>query len=74
MVGEADVANARPERKAERKQPSNNGNRNARPNPANDDSRERRRYQRDHDDGPTPLGFGDDVPAFMLIGSNLAKA
>ena len=38
------------------------------PRPANDDSRDRRnRYRRDDDDGPTPLGFGDDVPAFMLI-------
>lgn len=35
-----------------------------RPYPANDDNR-RRRYH-DHDDGPTPIGFGDDVPAFML--------
>jgi superfamily II DNA/RNA helicase len=40
----------------------------AAPRPANDDSRDRRnRYRRDDDDGPTPLGFGDDVPAFMLI-------
>jgi superfamily II DNA/RNA helicase len=42
--------------------------RNDRPYPANDDNRSRqnRRY-RDHDDGPTPVGFGDDIPAFMLI-------
>jgi len=40
----------------------------AAPRPANDDSRDRRnRYRRDEDDGPTPLGFGDEVPAFMLI-------
>jgi len=40
----------------------------AAPRPANDDNRERRsRYRRDEDDGPTPLGFGDDIPAFMLI-------
>ena len=40
----------------------------AAPRPANDDSRDRRnRYRRDDDDGPTPLGFGDEVPAFMLI-------
>ncbi|RWX75459.1 DEAD/DEAH box helicase [Neorhizobium lilium] len=74
MVGEAEVANARPERKADRRPPANNRDRDLRPNPANDDSRERRRYHRDYDDGPTPVGFGDDVPAFMLIGSNLAKA
>ena len=38
--------------------------------PANDDnrSRERRRYHQ-NDDGPTPIGFGEDIPAFMLITS-----
>jgi hypothetical protein len=49
---------------------SHNGSRNnARPFPAaNDDNRERRaRYHRDQDDGPTPVGFGEDIPAFMLI-------
>ncbi len=35
-----------------------------RPYPANDDNRRRRYHQQD--DGPTPVGFGDDVPAFML--------
>jgi superfamily II DNA/RNA helicase len=40
---------------------------------ANDDNRDRRRHYRDHDDGPTPVGFGDDIPAFMLIVAN-AKA
>jgi superfamily II DNA/RNA helicase len=39
--------------------------RDERPYPANDDNR-RRRYQ-DRDDGPTPVGFGDDIPAFMMI-------
>ena len=40
----------------------------AAPRPANDDNRDRRnRYRRDDDDGPTPLGFGDEIPAFMLI-------
>ena len=63
----------RPERKADRKPQNNGGNRNARPYPANDDNRERRRY-RDNDDGPTPVGFGDDIPAFMLIVANAAKA
>jgi superfamily II DNA/RNA helicase len=47
--------------------------RNSRPYPANDDNRERRNRYRDHDDGPTPVGFGDDIPAFMLIVAN-AKA
>lgn len=62
----------KPERKADRK--PQQGNRNSRPNPANDDHREqRRRHYRDHDDGPTPIGFGDEIPAFMLIVAN-AKA
>ncbi len=59
------------ERKADPK-PQNNAPRHARPAPApypaNDDNRDRRnRYRRDQDDGPTPVGFGDDIPAFMLI-------
>ncbi|MBB3423158.1 superfamily II DNA/RNA helicase [Rhizobium sp. BK312] len=54
---------------------SHNGSRNShRPFPAaNDDHRERRNRYRDQDDGPTPVGFGDDIPAFMLIVAN-AKA
>jgi superfamily II DNA/RNA helicase len=74
---EARVENVKPERKADRKPQNNGGNRNMRPSPApaNDDNRERRqRYHRDHDDGPTPIGFGDDIPAFMLIVANGTKA
>jgi superfamily II DNA/RNA helicase len=41
--------------------------RNSRPRPANDDHRTRRGRNRDNDDGPTPVGFGDDIPAFMLV-------
>jgi superfamily II DNA/RNA helicase len=39
---------------------------------ANDDNRRRegRRYHQ-NDDGPTPIGFGDDVPAFMLTSAAL---
>ncbi|MEZ2127401.1 MULTISPECIES: DEAD/DEAH box helicase [unclassified Sinorhizobium] len=57
--------------KNERKEnkPHNNARSN-RPYPANDDNRDRRRNNRDHDDGPTPVGFGDDIPAFMLIAAN----
>jgi superfamily II DNA/RNA helicase len=70
------VDSVKQERKADKR--SNQGNRDQRhnqsPNPANDDHRERRRNNyRDHDDGPTPIGFGDDIPAFMLIVAN-AKA
>jgi hypothetical protein len=74
---EARVEDVKRERSADRK-PQNNGAQRAprpapAPNPANDDNRERRRHYRDHDDGPTPVGFGDDIPAFMLIVAN-AKA
>ncbi|WVT74909.1 DEAD/DEAH box helicase [Sinorhizobium chiapasense] len=60
----------KPARSAENKQGQNN--RADRPvrasNPANDDNRDRRnRHRRDYDDGPTPVGFGDEIPAFMLI-------
>ncbi|MEA1676562.1 DEAD/DEAH box helicase [Nitrospirillum sp. BR 11163] len=34
--------------------------------PRQDDRGEPRRRWRDEDDGPTVVGFGDDVPAFML--------
>jgi len=63
------------ERKPENNNKSHNGSRNShRPFPAaNDDHRERRNRYRDQDDGPTPVGFGDDIPAFMLIVAN-AKA
>ena len=71
---EARVEDVKRERSADRK-PQNNGAQRAprpapAPNPANDDNRERRRHYRDHDDGPTPVGFGDDIPAFMLIVAN----
>lgn len=37
---------------------------------ANDDDRSRRRRGgRNNDDGYTPVGFGDDIPAFMMIGA-----
>jgi superfamily II DNA/RNA helicase len=64
----ARVESVKQERKAENNKPHNNA-RGGRPYPANDDNRDRRRY-RDHDDGPTPVGFGDDIPAFMLITAN----
>ena len=65
QVAAAKVDSVKNERKAEQK--SHNGSRERRPYPANDDNRDRRRHHRDHDDGPTPVGFGDDIPAFMLI-------
>lgn len=52
----------RPERSQHER--SHERNYSDRPYPANDDNRRRRYHQQD--DGPTPVGFGDDVPAFML--------
>ena len=37
----------------------------------NDNENRRGRRRRDGDDHPTPIGFGDDIPAFMMIGSKL---
>ncbi len=68
---EKKVESVKTERKADNKH--NNNPRHARPYPANDDNRDRRNRYRDQDDGPTPVGFGDDIPAFMLIVAN-AKA
>lgn len=59
------------ERKSENNKSHNGSRNNHRPFPAaNDDHRERRNRYRDQDDGPTPVGFGDDIPAFMLIVAN----
>ncbi|TWB63339.1 DEAD/DEAH box helicase [Nitrospirillum viridazoti] len=44
---------------------SEGGRNDTRP-PRQDDRGEPRRRWRDEDDGPTVVGFGDDVPAFML--------
>ncbi|MCR9134739.1 MAG: DEAD/DEAH box helicase [Alphaproteobacteria bacterium] len=35
----------------------------------NDNRNKRGRRGRDHDDSPTPIGFGDEIPAFMMIGA-----
>ncbi|WP_377288858.1 DEAD/DEAH box helicase [Rhizobium sp. SG2393] len=72
-VETVEVEQKAPDVNAERKADPRNNNapRSGRraPQPAaNDDNRDRRnRYRRDQDDGPTPVGFGDDIPAFMLI-------
>ena len=70
-IPQVGAESVKPERKADRKPQQGNRNSRPNPNPANDDNREqRRRNYRDHDDGPTPIGFGDDIPAFMLIVAN----
>lgn len=69
-----------PRQEREERQPRENQPRESRPAPqrtpepanANDDrNRNRnRRGGRDNDDRePTPVGFGDEIPAFMMIGS-----
>jgi superfamily II DNA/RNA helicase len=45
--------------------------REQRPKPANDDRRRNRRNRRDDDDGDQPVGFGDEIPAFMMISSKI---
>ena len=42
-----------------------------RPKPANDDRRRNRRNKRGEDDGDQPVGFGDEIPAFMMISSKI---
>jgi len=37
----------------------------------NDNENRRGRKRKEADDQPTPIGFGDDIPAFMMIGSKL---
>ncbi|MFB2553249.1 DEAD/DEAH box helicase [Ensifer soli] len=64
----AKVETVKTERKAEHKHDTSGRGARSGPYAANDDHRDRRnRYRRDQDDGPTPVGFGDDIPAFMLI-------
>ena len=73
-VVEEPVAAAVPEPRAER--PARNAGRESGGDPAREfgrpprqgrDARGRERYRRDDDLGPSVHGFGDDVPAFMLI-------
>ena len=75
---EATAENVAPERerKSDRRPaaPARSVRQPSQPSPANDDRRERRSRHRDHDDGgPTPVGFGDDIPAFMLIVASAGK-
>jgi len=60
---EAAPDNAKLEKPAE--QPATSSGQNTKSKPANDDRRRSRR--KDRDDEPTPVGFGDDIPAFMLV-------
>lgn len=40
----------------------------------NDQQSRRNNHRRDHDDGPSPIGFGNDIPAFMLIEINIGNS
>ncbi len=54
--------------------PQKNGHDERRHNHAqngNTNGQNNKRHRRDFDDEPSPLGFGDDIPAFMLIPINI---
>ncbi|WOC17273.1 DEAD/DEAH box helicase [Pseudochrobactrum sp. MP213Fo] len=53
--------------------PHKNGHDDRRQNHAQNgqNNNNNKRHRRDFDDDPSPLGFGDDIPAFMLIPINL---
>lgn len=52
--------------------PHKNGNEERRQSHAqNNQQNNNKRHRRDFDDEPSPLGFGDDIPAFMLIPINI---
>ncbi|MFK4823828.1 DEAD/DEAH box helicase [Paenochrobactrum sp. BZR 588] len=40
----------------------------------NDQQNRRNNHRRDHDDFPSPIGFGNDIPAFMLIEINIGNS
>ncbi|MBX8826851.1 DEAD/DEAH box helicase [Ochrobactrum sp. SFR4] len=50
--------------------PYKNGNDERRQNHSQN-GQQNKRHRRDFDDEPSPLGFGDDIPAFMLIPINI---
>jgi len=57
-------------RKAEERAPRTASIEDVRPAPANDDRRSGRRQERG-DNEPSPVGFGDEIPAFMMIGGKV---
>ena len=60
------VAQERPVRRDEPRRDEIRREETRRPEPRRDEYR-RERYRRDDDLGPAVVGFGDDVPAFMLL-------
>lgn len=61
------------ENKSSRRQSikADNANRKSRPDHNRDDNNRRPRHWRNDDDEPSPLGFGDDIPAFMKISARI---
>ncbi len=51
--------------------PHKNGHEDRRQNHTQNGQQNNKRHRRDFDDEPSPLGFGDDIPAFMLIPINI---
>lgn len=59
------AARAKPARQERNKRPEPQET----PQPANDDRNRGRRGRNNEDRDPTPVGFGDEIPAFMMIGA-----
>ncbi len=57
------------ERGEKRERASSAGKKTAEKAATNDNKTKRGRRSRDNDDLPTPIGFGDEIPAFMMIGA-----
>jgi superfamily II DNA/RNA helicase len=65
-----DAQESRPKRQEPSKRADPQQPKQASPEPANDDRNRNRRGGRNNEDrDPTPVGFGDDIPAFMMIGA-----
>jgi superfamily II DNA/RNA helicase len=65
-----DAREERPKRQEQSKRPAPQRAQQPTPEPANDDRNRNRRGGRNNEDrDPTPVGFGDDIPAFMMIGA-----
>lgn len=62
---QAKAARAKPARQERNKRPEPQET----PQPANDDRNRGRRGRNNEDRDPTPVGFGDEIPAFMMIGA-----
>ena len=57
------------ERGEKKERASSSGKKTAEKAATNDNKSKRGKRARDNDDLPTPIGFGDEIPAFMMIGA-----